>query len=224
MNIKLNDCQKELKNALETTNAKTFICDWDRGSGKSYMLAYIILEEKPKNVLYLGERGIAPWLIRERIEEIRHIYKEEFDKSVTSIKEILDGVLTITFNDNSISKVYIYDLKEDKYKDVHFDYIMFDNLLPIPLDYKYNKIISMVTIDGDQKLKKFYKNVFILTNKKEKHLKFDIMDNLKEELICLTKKIKEEREKENFGTYKNLIVAYKEILTIYKDLHRFIYQ
>ncbi len=218
MNIKLNDCQKELKNALETTNAKTFICDWDRGSGKSYMLAYIILEEKPKNVLYLGERGIAPWLIRERIEEIRHIYKEEFDRNVNSIEKIVDGVLTITFNDNSISKVYIYDLKEDKYKYIHFDYIMFDNLLPIPLDYKYNKIISMVTTNENQKLKNFYKNVFILTNKKEEPLKFDIMDNLKEELKCLTKKIKQERESENFGTYKNLILAYKEILMILKSL------
>lgn len=48
----------------------------------------------------------------------------------------------------------------------------------------------------------------------------EILKNLKEELICLTEKIKEIRNDGNWGTYKNLISAYKEILNLYD---RYIY-
>lgn len=54
----------------------------------------------------------------------------------------------------------------------------------------------------------------------ENKVKFygEIIDNLKKELDILALKIKKARENNNFGTYKNLILAYKEILELYKDL------
>jgi ribosome-binding ATPase YchF (GTP1/OBG family) len=54
----------------------------------------------------------------------------------------------------------------------------------------------------------------------EKKEKFygEIINNLKEELNCLTTKIKTVRENHDFGTYKNLILAYKEVLGLYKEM------
>ena len=43
----------------------------------------------------------------------------------------------------------------------------------------------------------------------------DIAKNLKSELELLTVKIKECRERNDYGTYKNLILAYREILNLY---------
>ena len=48
----------------------------------------------------------------------------------------------------------------------------------------------------------------------------DILKNLKIELELLNVKIKESRESENFGIYKNLIQTYKEILNIYTQVLR----
>ena len=45
-----------------------------------------------------------------------------------------------------------------------------------------------------------------------------IIDNLKVELSSLTLKIIKTRENHDFGTYKNLILAYKEVLNLYRDL------
>lgn len=46
----------------------------------------------------------------------------------------------------------------------------------------------------------------------------DIGNNLKTELELLTVKIKECRETGNYGTYKNLIQAYKDILHLYIEI------
>ncbi len=45
-----------------------------------------------------------------------------------------------------------------------------------------------------------------------------IKDNLKNEIEELNKKINIHREKGDFGTYKNLILAYKEVLGLYKEM------
>ncbi len=46
----------------------------------------------------------------------------------------------------------------------------------------------------------------------------EIIKNLKNELSSLTEKIKKTRENNDFGTYKNLILAYKEVLGLYREL------
>jgi hypothetical protein len=55
-----------------------------------------------------------------------------------------------------------------------------------------------------------------ITNE-EKSFDETIIDNLKNELVSLTTKIQKTRENHDFGTYKNLILAYKEVLGLYKE-------
>lgn len=46
----------------------------------------------------------------------------------------------------------------------------------------------------------------------------DIVDNLKNEIEQLTLKVQEARRDGNWGTYRNLIIAYKEIIKLYKEI------
>lgn len=46
----------------------------------------------------------------------------------------------------------------------------------------------------------------------------DVVDNLKNEIVELSTKVSKARELGNWGTYKNLILAYKEIVRMYNDI------
>lgn len=46
----------------------------------------------------------------------------------------------------------------------------------------------------------------------------DVSNNLKNEIAELSKKVSQARESENWGTYKNLVLAYKEIVKMYNDI------
>lgn len=52
----------------------------------------------------------------------------------------------------------------------------------------------------------------------------DVVNNLKGEIEELTFKVKKARENENWGTYKNLILAYKEIIKLYKGIILDVYE
>lgn len=52
----------------------------------------------------------------------------------------------------------------------------------------------------------------------------DVLKNLKEEISELTVKVQQSRESENWGTYKNLILAYKEIVKLYQDIVEDVYK
>jgi hypothetical protein len=106
--------------------------------------------------------------------------------------------------------------------------------------YKYNNIVepSCVSIFGKsngyvldeginiQTLRKMYPDINVVTgwfdsfsNKENvKTFNENVTDNLKNELESLTTLVKRARENGDFGTYKNLILAYKEVLGLYKEL------
>jgi hypothetical protein len=46
----------------------------------------------------------------------------------------------------------------------------------------------------------------------------DILGNLKNEIEQLTSKVQKAREDENWGTYRNLIISYKEVIKLYKEI------
>ncbi len=46
----------------------------------------------------------------------------------------------------------------------------------------------------------------------------EVVSNLKNEIKELTFKVQKARKDENWGTYKNLILAYKEIIKLYKEI------
>lgn len=103
--------------------------------------------------------------------------------------------------------------------------------------YRYNNIVNMSTITiiennngyvldegiNIQTFKKMYPNAKVITgwfdtisNKEEtKTFEQQIVENLKKEIESLNEKIVKIRENHDFGTYKNLIIAYKDILNLY---------
>lgn len=60
------------------------------------------------------------------------------------------------------------------------------------------------------------------TPKEENNKSFSelVIDNLKNEIESLTFKIQKVRENHDFGTYKNLILAYKEVLNLIIDMEK----
>jgi hypothetical protein len=63
-----------------------------------------------------------------------------------------------------------------------------------------------------------YLNNYDSNKNSEINFEDDIVNVLKNELKCLNSKITKSRENEEFGIYKNLILAYKEVLTLYKEM------
>jgi len=93
------------------------------------------------------------------------------------------------------------------------------------IDLRFNsfKVLNsyMQIINNDKYINLTWKDSIF--DKKEFEEKFpktfeeNIIDNLQNELKFLNEKLIKTRESGDFGTYKNLIQAYKEILLIYYD-------
>ncbi len=256
--IKLYDYQQEAKNK---TGVKTTICNWARCLGKTYMLSSIILNEKPKNVLYLGKTSDSMRCLNDKFIEIFDFYPDV--KNSIQDMSIMKDKISIKYFDDIQTIIYDYTYLPNKnYQDMFFDYIMFNDLLPIPMDYRCNRVISMITMNNhDKKLEQLYKhntvvlnedysagirndiitlklvekyknsdkwyNEYAILNDPNTILKnsgklneFTIRDTLYDEIKCLVPKIQKARENEEYGTYKNLILAYKEVLLLVNDMYK----
>lgn len=262
MNIKLFDYQLKAGNQY----CKTTICNWSRGLGKNYTLAAIILDEKPDHVMYISNEKTRFTCFFDKIKEvillnnlnkyIDCIYMENYQ----IIIKYKSGNQTIIFNWFDLSQNQIQRLKS-----LYYDLVIYDDLLPnneiyTSEDWKYTKIISMVTMNNynsnletrfktdaiilneDYKIGlkyNLYNNRMLEESKQEPDWwfnQFAIMDNpsdkkdnndlfneniilnLKNELECLGSKIQIARSNNEFGTYKNLIMAFKEVLGLYKEM------
>lgn len=258
MNIKMFDYQLKAGNQY----CKTTICNWSRGLGKSYTLAAIILDEKPSYVMYISNNKLHFFdqikeviLLNNLKEHINNVYLENFQ----IIIEHKDGCRTTIYDWFALSQYQIQQLKLK-----HYDLIIYDDFLPnneiyTSQDWKYTKIISMVTMNNyDKKIEAQFKTNAIVLNedyimglkynrydierikeskesdywfdqfaimdnpsdKKDNNDSFndDIIKNLKNELIALHSKIQIARNNNDFGTYKNLIIAFKEVLGLYKEM------
>lgn len=257
-NIKLYDYQQEAKNK---TGVKTTICNWARCLGKTYMLSSIILNEKPQNVLYLGKTSDSMRCLNDKFIEIFDFYPN-VKNSIKDIS-IMKDKITIKYFNEAQTTIYDYAyLPNKRYQDMFFDYIMFNDLLPMPMDYRSNRVISMVTMNNhNKKLEQLYKHNTVVLNEdysagirndiitlklidKYKNSdkwydeyailnnpnsiiknagkinEFTIRDTLYDEVKCLVPKIQKARENEEYGTYKNLILAYKEVLLLVNDMYK----
>jgi hypothetical protein len=172
-------------------------------------------------------------------DEINNVKHGDTNK----LQELLErgqtlGVLINTHQFRSIGKTY--SLIE--YARKNNSIVVIPNKLVLQYfinQYHYNNIVevSCISIMGNnngyvldeginiQAFKKMYPNAKILTgwfdsiaNKEVETFEEQVIYNLKNEIELLTSKIKITRENHDFGTYKNLILAYKEVLGLYKEM------
>jgi len=252
-NIKLYNYQQEAKNK---NGVKTTICNWSRGLGKTYTLSSIILDERPKDVLYVGKTSDGMRNIYQHFNEIFELYPNGIKNLIKDLKIMKDKII-IQYFDGIRTTVFDYAFMPIRSnKDIIFDYLMFDDLLPMFIDYKCNRVMSMVTTNNyNKKLEQLYKHNTIILNEdystgiknelfelskieksRELNIWYDnyailddpkltskntdkptvniILNTLYNEINCLIPKIAKARENEDFGTYKNLILAYKEVLLL----------
>ena len=258
-NIRLYNYQQEAKNK---NGIKTTICNWSRGLGKTYTLSSIILNERPNNVLYICKTSDGMRNLIQKFNEIFELHPKSIKGVIQDLKVMKDKII-IQYFDGIRTTVYDYAFMPiGSNKDIVFDYIMFDDLLPMFIDYQCNRVISMVTINNyNNKLEQLYKHNTVVLNEdysagiknglldinkidkfKEKNYWYDwyaildnskqipintnkpnvyvILDTLFNEINCLMPKIAKARENEEFGTYKNLILAYKEVLLLINDTYK----
>lgn len=258
-NIKLFDYQQEAKNK---TGVKTTICNWSRGIGKTYTLSSIILDERPQNVLYVGNTSNSMKSLVDKFNEIFELHPKSIKGVIQDLK-ITQEKIIIQYFDGVQTTIYDYGfMPRGSNQEIQFDYIMFNDLLPTPIDYRCKRVISMVTVNNfNKRLEQLYKhntvvlnedysagvrnNIFTL-NRIEKYKtsnnwyddyailndpnnalkdidkpnEFTIRDTLYDEIKCLVPKIQKARENEEYGTYKNLILAYKEVLLLINDMYK----
>ncbi|MDD2627027.1 MAG: hypothetical protein PHI87_05725 [Candidatus Methanomethylophilus sp.] len=256
--IKLFNYQQEAKNK---TGVKTTICNWARNLGKTYTLSSIILDDKPQYVLYVGGTSDNMRSLHGKFIEIFGYYPD-IKNSIQDMNVMKDKISIRYFNgENTIIYDYSF-LPRGSNENTLFDYIMFNDLLPMPIDYKCKRVISMVTVNNfNKRLEQLYKhntvvlnedysagiknNIFTLNqiekykgkdnwyndyailndpnnvlNNNDKINIYIVLNTLRNEIKCLVPKIEKARENEDYGTYKNLILAYKEVLLLINDTHK----
>lgn len=102
---------------------------------------------------------------------------------------------------------FIYEPKIDKIRGISNKNVVIDEGI---------KNIKELKDDGFNIITGYY------TPKEENNKSFSelVIDNLKNEIELLTFKIQKVRENHDFGTYKNLILAYKEVLNLIIDMEK----
>lgn len=142
--------QKELVNEFKEGNS--VICNWSRGGGKTFMLAYLILENKPNKVLIKSYAFDPLAKLNEKFEELFKIeptYKLEisnykFTKQYIRILFKNNTEIEIVGNDDKDADLVVYDEREPEW------------------DYRKNKsvhnnFISMITKNNaNGRLQEFY--------------------------------------------------------------------
>jgi len=258
-NIKLYNYQQEVKNK---TGVKTTIGNWSRGLGKTYTLSSIILDERPNYVLYVGKTSDGIRNLHQHFNEIFESNQSDIKNLIKSLNVMKDKII-IQYFDGIRTEIFDYAyLPIGSNENTLFDYLMFDDLLPIHIKYKCKRIISMVTVNNyNKKLEQLYKHNTIILNEdysagiknglfklsqieksRELNTWYDnyailddpkliskntdkptgniILNTLFNEINCLVPKITKARENEDFGTYKNLILAYKEVLLLINNTYQ----
>jgi hypothetical protein len=161
--------------------------------------------------------------------EITKIIKSKLEQAEN------ENTFIITKGVRNIGKTYA--LMEYAYEQGYYVVVSTNNLANLLKEkYPYNEIVSQHSTDKEiiravcdenvdiDLCKK--NNINVLTgylnnydsNKNSENFEDDIVNVLKNELKCLNSKITKSRENEEFGIYKNLILAYKEVLTLYKEM------
>lgn len=171
------------------------------------------------------------------INKVKHGDSNKLQELLEKGKEL--GVLINTHQFRCMGKTYalIEFAKKNNYV------VVMPNAITLKFfkeKYNYNNIVSISAIStmenhngyvldegiNIQTFKKMYPNAKVITgwfdsvSNKEDTRTFEqqIVDNLKKEIEFLNAKITKVRENHDFGTYKNLILAYKEVLGLYKEM------
>ena len=142
----LMDFQKEVVDCQNDF----IILNWCRNASKTFTLAKLIEDKKPKNVIYVG---CIDDMFNDFIDRIETYTK--LGESITTKYDLL-GLETFKLNNNEEIKIYSNNYK-DLDRDIIYDYILYDDVLPYNINVKANKVISTISYNNyDKWLQRFY--------------------------------------------------------------------
>lgn len=161
---------KLLKHQQEVVDfeGENLICDWTRGSGKTFTIAKIIELNKPENVLYINNVGNNYESFNTLCDKFKDInintLKDKSDcDTIIEVKTKTSTKLELFVHDqtNFSSEINVYSLKSlrngDIDKNTVFDYVFFAECLPYNVGVKSVKSISFISYnDKDEWLERFY--------------------------------------------------------------------
>jgi len=170
------DYQQEVPMGLKLH--KNLILNWSRGLGKTFTLAKLVLDKRPKNVLYIRNNNNNSLIgITENIKQILMEKNNDYLKNINGIqygrkcvnikwgkeKEICNYS---NYNDNQTNIYNYYDCEnlQEQFQNIRYDYVFFDNILPYLIsDLKYNRSISTITMNNfDKKLNTLYSQNYLI--------------------------------------------------------------
>jgi len=144
LKIKMYDYQRaiQIKN-----NKEILICNWARGLGASYTIMSTILKERPEKVLYFSSNNDRLNSLKSNCESLLSA-NLDLKNSIKSINYCHDNI-KIIFHDQVIINIINWYSISRGHDTMKFDYIFFDELLPVPLkDIISNRIVSFITTNN----------------------------------------------------------------------------
>ena len=136
----------------------TLICNWTRGLGKTFTIMSLMIEQKPKDVLYFKSENDYLKTLKDKYNELIYCFPD----IKNSIKNIVmkNDKLEITYNNGEKTFIYNWYTLPLGHGIKKFDYLIFDGLLPSSLKYiNAERTISFVTTNNyNHHLEKLFSN------------------------------------------------------------------
>ncbi|TYS56318.1 hypothetical protein FZC83_01745 [Rossellomorea marisflavi] len=144
MNIKEFTYQNELIN--EVRKGKTVVGNWARGAGKTFSLARVLFEVKPRKVLYFSDSSRGIWELGERIGEL--LSSDEDLKNSLSSYNISSNKIDFKFYTGE-TVVVLPGKNSEGIRNV--DYVFFDNIFDEKLSYIGSQYVLVTTQNNHNK-------------------------------------------------------------------------
>lgn len=137
----LFDYQKWAIDEKNLAEAKTHIWNWARNAGKTYMLGRLIIDNRPRRVVYVSRCGDFSYL-GSKIESIYgvHNFKSIFYSQSKIVIEGFNGLTTTIYS--------LEDALLPENRDLRYDYILFDDSLPRNTGLHTDRVISTITTNN----------------------------------------------------------------------------
>jgi len=174
--IQMFDYQKAVQ---IKTGRDTLICNWARGLGKTFTIMFLIIEQKPKNILYFKSNN-----------EYLKTLNDKFNETIYSCPNVKDSIkniimkkdkLEITYQNGEKTFIYNWYTLPLGHGINQFDYVIFDGLLPSPLEnINAKRTISFITVNNyDRHLERLFgdKTVIVLNEDYKTGINCDIFTN-----------------------------------------------
>lgn len=162
----LMDFQKEVIDC----ESDFIILNWCRNASKTFTLAKLIENKKPKNVIYISSSEDMLYEFGDKINNYTKLNEDYFD-------DIPLGMVVIKDNDGNEIKIYSNTYGKLN-KDLTYDYILYDDVLPFNIGVKANKVVSTISYNNyDKWLQKFYPTAKIFEKDYKDMINLNLLPN-----------------------------------------------